>query len=333
MTTTQKPLTPEPIMRYLFSHVPTQSLCAAVDLDLFSLVKQGHDSAEKLAEASKASLKGIELLTNVLCSMGLMKKLEGQRLALTPESEMFLVRDSRAYLGGMTTIVRMSWDSWAHLTDAVRAGTAPVNDLEGDRGDYFAPWVESLFNLNFPAAQDVAKHLGQKPRRALDIGAGSGVWSLALAQENQALEAVAVDLPQVLDRVTRQFAKRLGVEQRYEFREGDFHQVDFGSQEFDVAYLGHILHSEGPELSHTLLQRIHRALKPGGAVVVAEMIPDENKSEDMFANLFGLNMLVHTHAGTVFSQSELEQMAKAAGFSSVEWVRAAAPYPVMVARR
>lgn len=333
MTTTQKPITPEPIMRYLFSQVPTQTLCTAVDLDLFSLIHQGHDKAEQLAEAAKASVKGVTLLTNALCAMGLLTKVDGQKLRLTPESEMFLVRGSQAYLGGMTTQVRMSWDSWTQLTEAVRTGTAPVNDLEGDRGDYFAPWVESLFNLNYPGARDVGRHLGKEAKRALDIGAGSGVWSLALAQQNPHLEVVAVDLAQVLDGVTRQFAKRLGVEQRYEFREGDFHQVDFGSEEFDVAFLGHILHSEGPELSHTLLQRVHRALKPGGTLVVAEMVPDENKCEDMFANLFGLNMLVHTHSGTVFSKSELEQMAKAAGFSSMEWVRAAAPYPIMLARR
>lgn len=324
---------PEKIMQFLFSHVPTQALCTAVELELFSHIQNGHTTPKSLASQTAASERGLFLLTNALCAMGLLTKNEGN-LALTPDSEMFLVKGGHAYLGGLTSMVRDSWQTWNRLTEAVKSGTTPAEaELEQDRGAFFSSWVDGLFNLNYPAAKAAAEKLAPKAGKILDLGAGSGVWSLALAQAQPRVQVVAMDLQPVIDSVTRPFAERLGVVDRYEFRAENLHHAELGTEEFEVVTLGHILHSEGDEQCATLLARIYRALKPGGILLVAEMIPDEQRSQHMFGNLFGLNMLMNTHHGTVYTASELEQMMKQAGFSQNEWLQAPAPFPLLLAHK
>ncbi len=331
MSTTQH-CTPDRVMQTMFSHIPAQALRTGLEFDLFTLIHQGKTTVPALAEASGASERGLFLLTNALCAMGFLTK-QDDVLGLSPDAEQFLVSTSRAYLGGMRTQLAASWETWNKLPEAVRTGTTPQETLEGDRGGYFAPWVDALFNLNFPAAQCAAEKLASKSSRVLDIGAGSGVWSLAMATVNPQAEVVVVELPEVVEQVTRPFSQRLGVESRYTFRTEDFHQADFGEAEFDLAILGHILHSEGDELCAELLARLSRALKPGGSLLVAEMIPDEERRQDAFGNFFGLNMLVHTHAGTVYTRSELEAMTTRAGFHQHEWLQAPAPFPLLVCHK
>jgi hypothetical protein len=138
---------------------------------------------------------------------------------------------------------------------------------------------------------------------------------------------------EVLRKVTRPFAERLGVADRVIDLAGNFREVSFGREAFDVAYLGHILHSEGTQRSQVLLRRLSEALKPQGTLVVAEMVADPTHRQEVFPQLFGLNMLMHTEEGNVFSGPELEQMCQEAGFGRLEWVKAPAPSPILLARK
>lgn len=326
------PVTPDTVLRYTFAHVPARALSTAVELDLFTHLSSGAKTVEELAACTGASARGLRLLTDTLWSMELLER-DGDRLRLSEASEAFLVKGRPSYLGGLTLQSDMAWESWSKLTPAVVSGTTPVPALEGDRGEFFAVWVDALFNLNYPAAQAAARHWAQGRTRVLDIGAGSGVWSIAAAEVAAQARVTAVDLQPVLDRVTRLFAKNHGVEDRYEFRVGDFHTVDFGEQEFDLAYLGHILHSEGDRQCETLLRRVYKAMKPGGVLVIAEMIPDFSNRGHLFPFLFGLNMLVHTHDGDVYTREQLETMCREAGFTGLEWLDVPAPHPLLGATK
>lgn len=53
--------------------------------------------------------------------------------------------------------------------------------------------------------------------------------------------------------------------------------------------------------------RLHRALKPSGRLVIAEMLPDEERQEATMPLLFAVNMLVNTDEGDTFTFSEYRQ--------------------------
>src|ERR1041385_7358345 len=105
--------------------------------------------------------------------------------------------------------------------------------------------------MGYVAAQNLGRNLKiaqtKKPIGVLDLAAGSGVWGIGLAQQSPLVRITAVDWSDVL-KVTRRVAKRHGVGDRLTTIPGDLLKVDFGKG-YQVATLGHILHSEGEERS------------------------------------------------------------------------------------
>ena len=61
----------------------------------------------------------------------------------------------------------------------------------------------------------------------LDVGAGSGAWSLAVLERDPSARALAMDWPHVLE-VTQQFAERFGFADRYAYLPGNLREGDFG---------------------------------------------------------------------------------------------------------
>src|SRR5262249_15058675 len=125
-------------------------------------------------------------------------------------------------------------------------------------------------------------------------------WSIAAAKNDPAVQAVAFDLPGTLPH-TRCWAERSRVAGQFEFRAGNIRNGELGRAEFDAAILGHICHNEGAEPTRKLLAKEARALKPGGTIVVAEWLPDDDRRGPAFPLLFALSMLVRTREGGTFT--------------------------------
>src|SRR5258706_287257 len=121
-----------------------------------------------------------------------------------------------------------------------------VNE-QADGGAYFREFVEDIFPMSYEAACALADELrvaeASERVSVLDLAAGSGVWSIAMAEASPRVRVTAVDWPAVLP-VTRRIAARHGVADRFTFVEGNLLETDFGKGHH-IATLGHILHSEG----------------------------------------------------------------------------------------
>lgn len=327
---------PRAIATARFGYIASRAIGVAVELDLFSHIDAGADTIEKLAQAAGASPRGIRLLIDAMAVQGLVHRFHG-KLALPNESRQHLVKGRAGYIGGMILHADAHWSRWTKLTEAVVGGTAPQRAVESDADDgkYFAPLIAGLHQLNLPASQALAADLKGKVLRVLDLGAGSGVWSLPHAQSSDQVQVVAVDREEVLQ-TTRDYARQAGCYAQYLFRAGNLRDVPWdieADEGYDLVLLGHVLHSEGLERSRTLLRRAHNALKPGGQVMIAEMIPDENRCHDLYGVLFGLQMLMMTEEGDVFTASELEHLVAEAGFTTHRWLDTPALYPLLLAGR
>jgi SAM-dependent methyltransferase len=328
---------PGPLLASTFSFAITSVLMAAVELDLFTAVDLGADTVKKLAAKTSCSERGLTILLNALAGCGWLTK-KGTRYALTACAATYLSKKSSSYAGGMAFHSKMLRNSWDNLSEVVRTGKGwhPV-EANDDRGEFFSEFVGALYGLNLPAAEAVANLLRRsglpRPCNVLDIGAGSGVWSLALARAVPHSEVSVADWPAVIEKATKPFVMRENMTGRYRYLPGNFREVDFGNSAFDIVYLGHICHSEGAKNSRRLFERIHRALKPGGRLVIADMLADEERREDTFALLFAVNMLVNTDEGDTFTFNEYREWLKGSGFSQVRAWQVPAPSPIILATK
>jgi 3-hydroxy-5-methyl-1-naphthoate 3-O-methyltransferase len=332
--------TPERIMQLAFGFAPGQAVTTALDLGLFTHVAEGKTTREALERATGASSRGLGMLLNAMVGLGFLTRQGSGATAqygLTPESDAFLVEGRPGYHGEIVRLhVYQMSERWAKLTECVRSGE-PVVAVD-DPVEGVAVW-ERLVDALFPVGYAAAANLGRELRRLhpnslriLDVAAGSGVWGIAAARENPAVRVVAFDLPETLEH-TRRWVARCEVGERYEFKPGDVRRDDLGEAEFDAAILGHICHSEGPEHSRRLLAKVARALKPGGTVAIADMIPDEDRSGPLFPLLFALNMLVHTTEGDTFTFAEYAQWLRDADFRDARLLEGPSASPLVLATR
>ena len=115
----------------------------------------------------------------------------------------------------------------------------------------------------------LTKALGQVPAkplgRALEIGAGTGYFSLNLMQEGVISELVATDVSGGMLRSLSAKASELGLADRVETRQADAEELPFEDESFDLV-VGHAVLHHVPDLAKAFGE-FHRVLRPGGAIV------------------------------------------------------------------
>jgi methylase of polypeptide subunit release factors len=328
--------TPERLLQLAWGYAPPLILETAINYRVFDLLDEQPRTAIDLAARTGASVRGLAAILNALVGLEFLTR-KGEHYRLAPESAAFLVSTRPAYHGTyFMHMTRQLIPRWLHLSEVVRTGRPVVAANQSSEGaNFFAEFVESLFPLSYKAARSLGEHLEisavTTPMSVLDIGAGSGVWGIALAHLSPHVKIHAVDWPVVLE-VTRKVAQRQGVGDRLTTSAGDLLETDFGTGH-RVATIGHILHSEGAERSRRLLRKTFEALAPGGTIVISEFMPNPDRTGPTNALIFAVNMLVHTEAGDTFTFPEMAQWLREAGFTNPRQLEAPAPSPLVLATK
>jgi 3-hydroxy-5-methyl-1-naphthoate 3-O-methyltransferase len=317
-------VTPKRLMAFTFGFAPPVLIETGIRLGIFDLLDRGEKTANEIAAIVAASARALRIVLNALVGLDLLIKDKRERYSLTAESAEYLVSGKPTFHGAffLLTSERML-SEWAALGSVVRTGRPAhrINDEQhGTR--FFQQFVEFIFPIHFPAAQRLAEILRiadlTAPCSVLDLAAGSGVWSIAIAKASPHVAVTAIDWPGIIP-ITQKVTEREGVAARYGFVAGDLHAVDFGGGHA-IATLGHILHSEGEERSRRLLQKTFDALAPGGTIAIAEILVDADRKGPLPALLFAVNMLVNSECGDTFSLDEITTWLCAAGFDQVRTV-------------
>ena len=329
-------VSPIAIMEDLRGAWRSQALVAGIELDVFSHIAEGKRTVKEVAAAAGASERGMANLMDALVGMHYLRK-GGGRYGLRPISSAFLVRGKKTYMGASTQPISLSWDIWGRLTESVKTGRPQEAINVAEKGkEFFPKLAASIFPGNFAASTAAVSRFSKTERqnihKILDVAAGSGAWSLAFAQAIPDARVTTVDFPEMTP-VTQGFAEQLGVAGRYEYHEGNMRQVDFGRDSYDLVILGHIIHSEGEIHGKELLRKSYAALRPGGKLLIAEFIPNDARTGPLMPVLFGLNMLLHTEEGNVFTMQEYRSWLKTAGFRKVTAIPAPAPSSLILATK
>ena len=330
-------MTPERLMQFAWGYAPPLIIEAALKERVFDLLESGPKTVDEVANNGGGSVRGLRAIMNALVGLNLLTKHGEHRYGLTPESAAFLVSSSPGFHGGFFRhISTQLLPKWLQLNEIVHSGrpAIAVNQQSGG-AEFFQEFVIDLFPMSYPPARALAGALklgdAKTDVRVLDLAAGSGVWSIALAQASPLVQVTAVDWSGVLD-VTRRMAERFGLAERYRFVAGDLMEADFGSGHH-VATLGHILHSEGEARSRALLKKVAKALAPGGTIAIAEFLVNEERTGPPNGLLFAVNMLVATQEGDTFSFGEIAEWLREAGFRDAHTIDTPGPSPLILATR
>lgn len=317
-TSTSRP-TPERIFNTMIAFQETEALKAAIELDIFTAIADGANTAASLASKTGASERGVRILCDYFTTKEFLTK-KGNQYSLTPDSATFLNRHSPACLASMIHFLASPWSrkNFGALATAVRKG-----GTANETGDHTKPheevWVNfarSMAPLTVPTAEFIAGltvAAEGKPCKVLDIAAGHGMFGITVAKRNPMAQIVAVDWPAVLE-VAKENAKKHGVADRHTTRPGSAFGVEFGDG-YDYVLLTNIFHHFDVATCEKLMRRVHAALKPSGKAITLEFVPNEDRVTPPIAAAFSLVMLAGTDSGDAYTLAQYEKMFGNAGFA------------------
>jgi len=302
----------------------SRAILTGMELDVFTALGEGQDARQTAARVG-ADARAVEMLLNALVACGLLTKQDGV-FRNTPVAAQHLAGPAR--MAWMHTV--HLWQSWSGLTESVRKGTAAQHGGVETRG---AEWTEAFIAAMHRNASERAPHVVQAigtsgVRHFLDVGGGSGAYSIAFAQAAPALHADLLDLEPVT-RIAGRHIAQAGLSGRVRTRVGDLRQGPLG-ENYDVVFVSAICHMLGEDENRDLIRRCREACAAGGRVVIQDFILTPDKTAPRHAALFALNMLVGTAGGSSYSAREYEEWMRAAGLRDVRHVPMTGPADLMI---
>lgn len=304
------------------SYQQSAAIKAALELDLFTAIAEGGQSAKDIAERCGASERGTRILCDYLTILGFLTKQESS-YHLTPDSATFLDRRSPAFIGGSVGFLLSPTltDNFKDLAAVVRKGGTVVTE-EGTVSAENPVWVEfarAMAPLQAMPAQLLAqlvKTEANRKSKILDIAAGHGLFGIAMAQQNPNIEVTALDWASVLE-VAKENAEKAAIADRYSLIAGSAFDADFGN-DYDIILITNFLHHFDTATCETFLKKVHQSLAEGGRAVILEFVPNDDRITPPAAAKFSLMMLGSTPHGDAYTFSELEHMCANAGFARSE---------------
>jgi 2-polyprenyl-3-methyl-5-hydroxy-6-metoxy-1,4-benzoquinol methylase len=324
MSAQQQPATPpNPVQIFttIQGYQRAFALKAAVELDLFTAIAKGSQTAAEIAKNCNAAERGVRMLSDSLVVMGFLTK-KDNNYSLTPDTAFFLDSRSPAYLGLAFKFLMdpTQLASFAQLTTAVRNGGST------DEHSTLAPddpiWIEfakGMAPMMMPAAQAIAgmlaAELGSRPSaKILDIAASHGLFGITVAHRLPQAHIYALDWANVLE-VAKENAEKQGLADRYHLMPGSAFDVDYGTG-FDAILITNLLHHFEPAANEKMLKKAYNALNPGGQVVLLEFVPNDDRVSPPVPALFSLTMLGNTPKGDAYTLAEYGTMCRNAGLES-----------------
>jgi uroporphyrinogen-III synthase/predicted O-methyltransferase YrrM len=318
---------PDTLIERIRAFQESRVLLTAIELDVFAATSEGATAAV-VARKIGAGPRATEMLLNALAALGVLEKRDDV-FRNTPEAARQLCGDSRLAL--MHTV--HLWPRWSTLTECVRAGTAVARQPREAHGeDWTTAFIAAMHRNAMERAPLVVQAVDAGAvRRMLDVGGGSGAYSIAFASANPDLRAEILDLAAVVP-IARGHIERAGLAERVTARAGDLGSRSYGAG-FDLVFISAICHMLGPEENRAMLRKSFQALAPGGRVVIQDFILEPGKTAPLQAALFSLNMLVGTEKGSSYSEDEYAEWLRKTGFTEIRRVHLPGPTGLMIARR
>jgi SAM-dependent methyltransferase len=301
------------------SFMKSRVILSAAEFDFCSRLDGNFLSAKELAEMSGLDERATTRILDCLITYGLLEK-ENNRYRTTEKGSQLssLNRESRL---PMVKHMNHIWNNWSRLTEVIKKGTNPYlrpvvdSESKADRNAFIGAMhvAARRISAKIADAYDLSSF-----KKLLDIGGGSGAYTIAFLNKNPHLNAVIFDLEGVIP-IAKEKIHENNFQDKVDFVVGDFY-VDDLPYGCDIALLSAIIHQNSPQQNAELYCKIYKALDPGGTLIIRDHIMDESRTNPPAGALFALNMLVNTQGGDTYTFGEVKDTLKTSGFIDVKLV-------------
>lgn len=329
--------TSDRILRLITGYWATGIVGTASKFSLFTHIEDGARTVDALAARAELSSRGTQALLDGLVSMELLE-LRGGEYHNTAEAAAYLVDHRSTSLTSFAQFKMGHMNSLADLPEVVRAG-GPLSTsvVEVVDNPHWEALVTALAASSVPATQIAADALGLADAgeiSILDIGGGSGIYTGAWLELNPVARATQLDWAPI-NAIARRLLAERGVGDRVGYIDGDFHTTEFGESAYapyDYVVYSNIARQEGPDDNMALFAKIRGALKPGGTLVVADYVVDDDRGGPKYALQFASEMLLKSRHGSTWRRADYHAWLIKSGFEEITFQPTPSPATLIFAR-
>jgi len=329
MRTTSPAARRSDISSIAYGFMASKALFAALEIGVFTVLADGPLAPVAVADRTGIAVGRLRTLLQALAGLGLVVR-DGNTFGNAPAADRYLVRGRPDDLGDYFRLQlgRQIFPALLHL-DAGIAGTGRAFDTmsallsapEDARTFTTAQHLGSLAAARVLADRVLPGRLptgapGTGTIRLLDVGGGSGAFSIALCRRFPTLRATVLDFPAVVE-VARHYRDEAAIQDRIDLVGGDAVSTPWPSGQHVVlmSYLLSALGDGEPDSEvEAVLAKAHDCLEPGGLLVVHDFMLDDAGPGPAAAALWFLQYLAYQPDATSFSAAELSGRLCRAGF-------------------
>ena len=296
---------------------------AIVHLDLFTALDGEPADVAGICRRHGLHPRPVDVLCTLLCAQQLLARDSAGRFVPTATAREFLVADApcdaRPYWAAMA-----GKPGVADILTVLRTGRPANWPGEEGEADWHAAMRTEAFADSFTAAMDcrgrvLAPALAAAvdcgaARRLLDVGGGSGVYAIALAERFEALAATVLEAAPV-DAIARRTIRTAGLDDRIAVVTADMFTGPWPA-DHDVHLFSNVLHDWDEDDCRRLLDKSAQALAPGGRILVHDMLLDDDKAGPLWAAEYSVLLSTVTQ-GRLYSAAEIGGWLAERGFTIV----------------
>ena len=309
------------------SHAYKQAgaLTAAIKLDLFTVIAHGVREISQIATEIGLSQQNAQKLADICSSLALIEFKDGLYYN-APDVERHLVKGERGYLGPWLLQSEEQFNMWADIAPILKGDRPPVA-----RGTYEKAWedVEAArrlnqrtFNIGLGAGYRLARAVDfSRYSLLLDLGGGSGAYSIAIASTYPDIKAIVMDYPTVCQSA-EEFIAEAGLSDRISTHPGDLRTVDFPPGADAM-----LMSSNLPDFTSSGLATVYgkafNAMEKGGAIIILGEALYHDRSGPLASALWNLDQALRGGQGEGHTIGEVCHLLTEAGFTDCEvsdWV-------------
>lgn len=308
-------MNPNTIREFAASFQKSRILLSGFELDIFTNIDDSGATTSQIAAILHLDEHGCDRLLNALVSFGFLSK-QNNMFFNTADSFTFLSKKSSEYLGGLMHSNHL-WNTWSNLTTVVRSGKSAHPEEINERGEeWLFPFINAMHDrAKKQAPQQLSDIDLTAIKSMLDIGGGSGAYSMEFVSRKPEIEATVFDLPNVVP-ITMKFLDKEGFSGRIKTHSGDY-TTDELPHGFDLIFLSAIIHSNSLEVNQKLIKKCFGSLNRNGKIVIQDWIMNNDRTQPLAGAVFAINMLVGTEAGDCFTEKEVTEMLNVSGFKNI----------------
>ncbi|GIX48187.1 MAG: SAM-dependent methyltransferase [Candidatus Tectimicrobiota bacterium] len=309
-----------PLHALALGFMAARTLHTALELRLFTHLRRGPLLPEQLAPRTGLAARALERLLTACAALGLVVRTPAG-VANAPLAAKYLVEGKPTFIGSYLRLFdTLGYARWGELLTALRRN-APLDVAH----PYQHLASDAAAARTFLAAQHAgSRSLGRALARRfdftpyaclLDLGGGSGAYTIELLRHYPHLRAILFDFPQVC-RLARRRLARAGLLARVQLVGGDYER-DPLPRGADVVLWSGNLHASSPARCRQVLAKLRCLLPPGGCLLIHDYLLDDDRSGPLIPALLALHLLLVSEEGQVYSGAELRALLAEAGFTAI----------------